>query len=71
MVERIVADEGLKFCEWIVPLARPDAIVCNRIYFRIWVWAYQLQADGTLAHKQKYGWLHGARYRWKMHGAMD
>jgi gluconolactonase len=22
------------------------------------VWVYQVQPDGTLAHKQKYGWLH-------------
>ncbi|MCF2492533.1 SMP-30/gluconolactonase/LRE family protein [Dyadobacter chenhuakuii] len=23
-----------------------------------WVWAYQIQPDGKLTHKQKYGWLH-------------
>ncbi|HLL42185.1 MAG TPA: SMP-30/gluconolactonase/LRE family protein [Segetibacter sp.] len=23
-----------------------------------WVWAYQLQPDGTLTNKQRYGWLH-------------
>lgn len=23
-----------------------------------WVWAYQVQADGKLSHKQKFGWLH-------------
>jgi sugar lactone lactonase YvrE len=22
------------------------------------VWVYKIQPDGTLAHKQKYGWLH-------------
>ncbi len=25
-----------------------------------WVWAYQIQPDGTLAAKQRYGWLHMA-----------
>ena len=23
-----------------------------------WVWVYQIQADGKLSHKQKFGWLH-------------
>jgi gluconolactonase len=23
-----------------------------------WVWVYQVQSDGTLTYKQRYGWLH-------------
>jgi gluconolactonase len=23
-----------------------------------WVWAYKIKSDGTLAYKQRYGWLH-------------
>jgi gluconolactonase len=23
-----------------------------------WIWSYQIQPDGTLSHKQKFGWLH-------------
>ncbi len=55
--ERIVVDEGLKFANGLC--LSPDQ---TQLYVTEstshWVWVYQIQADGTLANKQKYGWLH-------------
>jgi gluconolactonase len=55
--ERIVADEGLKFANGVC--LSPDQ---TQLYVTEstshWVWVYQIQPDGSLAHKQKYGWLH-------------
>lgn len=55
--ERVVVDEGLKFANGLC--LSPDQ---TQLYVTEsathWVWVYQIQADGTLAHKQKYGWLH-------------
>jgi sugar lactone lactonase YvrE len=55
--ERLVVDEGLKFANGLC--LSPDQ---TQLYITEstshWVWVYQVQADGTLLHKQKYGWLH-------------
>lgn len=55
--ERSVVDEGLKFANGVC--LSPDQ---TQLYVTEstshWVWVYQIQADGTLANKQKYGWLH-------------
>ncbi|HOX83165.1 MAG TPA: SMP-30/gluconolactonase/LRE family protein [Chryseolinea sp.] len=55
--ERSVVDEGLKFANGLC--FSPDQ---TQLYVTEsathWVWVYQIQADGSLAHKQKYGWLH-------------
>jgi gluconolactonase len=55
--ERVVVDEGLKFANGLC--LSPDQ---SQLYVTEsashWVWVYQVQADGTLKHKQKYGWLH-------------
>lgn len=55
--ERSVVDEGLKFANGLC--LSPDQ---TQLYVTEsathWVWAYQIQPDGTLAHKQKFGWLH-------------
>lgn len=55
--ERKVVDEGLKFANGLC--LSPDQ---TQLYVTEsathWVWVYQVQPDGTLAHKQKYGWLH-------------
>lgn len=55
--ERTVADEGLKFANGLC--LSPDQ---TQLYVTEstshWVWVYQVQPDGTLKHKQKYGWLH-------------
>jgi sugar lactone lactonase YvrE/enterochelin esterase-like enzyme len=55
--ERSVVDEGLKFANGVC--LSPDQ---TQLYVTEsathWVWVYQVQPDGTLSHKQKYGWLH-------------
>lgn len=55
--ERSVIDEGLKFANGVC--LSPDQ---TQLYVTEstshWVWVYQIKADGTLANKQKYGWLH-------------
>ncbi|MBL7858951.1 MAG: SMP-30/gluconolactonase/LRE family protein [Cyclobacteriaceae bacterium] len=55
--ERSVVDEGLKFANGLC--LSPDQ---TQLYVTEsathWVWAYQIQADGSLKHKQKFGWLH-------------
>ena len=54
---RSVVDEGLKFANGLC--LSPDQ---TQLYVTEsathWLWAYQIQADGSLSHKQKYGWLH-------------
>lgn len=55
--KRTVVDEGLKFANGLC--LSPDQ---SQLYVSEstshWVWVYQIQADGSLAGKQKYGWLH-------------
>ena len=57
--EKLVVDEGLKFANGCT--LSPDQ---TQLYVTEsathWVWVYQVQADGTLAYKQHYGWLHVA-----------
>lgn len=52
-----VVDEGLRFANGVC--LSPDQ---RQLYVTEstshWVWVYQIQPDGTLLHKQKYGWLH-------------
>jgi sugar lactone lactonase YvrE/enterochelin esterase-like enzyme len=52
-----IVDEGLKFANGIC--LSPDQ---SQLYVTEsathWVWVYQVQPDGTLSHKQRYGWLH-------------
>jgi gluconolactonase len=55
--ERSTVDEGLKFANGLC--LSPDQ---TQLYVTEsathWVWVYQIQPDGTLSYKQKYGWLH-------------
>jgi sugar lactone lactonase YvrE len=55
--EKSVVDEGLKFANGLC--FSPDQ---TQLYVTEsathWVWVYQILADGSLANKQKYGWLH-------------
>ena len=52
-----VVDEGLKFANGLT--LSPDQ---TQLYVTEsashWVWIYQIQPDGKLTNKQKYGWLH-------------
>lgn len=55
--EKKVVDEGVKFPNGVA--LTPDQ---TQLYVTEsashWVWLYSIQADGTLANKQKFGWLH-------------
>jgi gluconolactonase len=55
--EKKVVDEGLKFANGLCfsPDQRQLYVTESATH---WVWVYQIHPDGTLAHKQKYGWLH-------------
>lgn len=55
--ERVVVDEGLKFANGLC-LSPDQAQLYVTESASHWVWVFQVQADGTLKHKQKYGWLH-------------
>ncbi len=55
--EKIVVDTGLTFPNGVT--LSPDQTLLYVADSRShWVYSYQIQADGTLAHKQKYFWLH-------------
>jgi len=55
--ERVEVDQGLKFPNGIA--LSPDQ---TQLYVTEsashWVWVYKIKTDGTLAYKQRYGWLH-------------
>jgi gluconolactonase len=56
--EKVLLDEGLKFANGLT--FTPDQ---TQLYVTEsathWVWIYQIQVDGKLVNKQRYGWLHG------------
>ena len=55
--EKAVVDAGLKFANGIA--ASPDQTLLYVADARShWVYSYQIQPDGKLAHKQRYYWLH-------------
>lgn len=55
--EKKIVDTGLRFSNGIT--LSPDQTLLYVAESRThWVYSYQIQADGTLAHKQRYFWLH-------------
>lgn len=57
--EKKIVDTGLRFSNGIT--LSPDQTLLYVAEMRThWVWSYQIQPDGTLAHKQRYYWLHVA-----------
>ncbi len=59
--EKVVVDEGLRFPNGVA--LSPDQ---TQLYVTEsathWVWVYKIKKDGTLEHKQRYGWLHVPDY---------
>jgi sugar lactone lactonase YvrE/enterochelin esterase-like enzyme len=54
---KVVDDQGLKFVNGVV--ASPDQSLLYVVDSKThWVFSYQIQPDGTLAHRQKYYHLH-------------
>jgi len=54
-----VVDTGLRFANGIT-LSPDQSLLYVADYRSHWVYSYQVQADGTLSHKQRYYWLHQA-----------
>jgi sugar lactone lactonase YvrE len=57
--EPVEIDSGLRFANGIA-LSPDQSLLFVSDYRSHWVYSYQVQADGTLAHKQRYHWLHEA-----------
>jgi gluconolactonase len=55
--ERTTVDEGLKFANGLCLSSDQTQLYVTESATH-WVWVYQIREDGTLSHKQKYGWLH-------------
>lgn len=52
-----VVDTGLKFANGLA-LTPDQSLLLVADSRTHWLWSYQVQPDGTLACKQRYGWLH-------------
>jgi gluconolactonase len=55
--EKIIVDDGLKFPNGVTLSPDQTQLYATESASH-WVWAYKIKPDGTLAHKQRYGWLH-------------
>jgi gluconolactonase len=55
--EKVIVDEGLKFPNGITLSPDQTQLYATESASH-WVWIYKIKADGTLAYKQRYGWLH-------------
>lgn len=55
--EKLVVDEGLKFPNGCVLSPDQTQLYATESASH-WVWIYQINPDGTLRYKQRYGWLH-------------
>ncbi len=56
---KLVADSGMRFANGVT-LSPDQSLLYVADYRSHWVYSYQIQPDGTLAHKQRYYWLHEA-----------
>ena len=55
--QRVVVDEGLKFPNGLTLSPDQTQLLATESASH-WVWIYKIKPDGTLAYKQRYGWLH-------------
>ncbi|TDE14600.1 SMP-30/gluconolactonase/LRE family protein [Dyadobacter psychrotolerans] len=55
--EKMLADKGLRLAKGLA-LSPDQSLLYVTESTSHWVWVYQILADGTLAYKQKYGYLH-------------
>ncbi|MCF0053554.1 SMP-30/gluconolactonase/LRE family protein [Dyadobacter sp. LJ53] len=55
--EKIVVDKGLLFANGVA-LSPDQTLLYATESASHWVWSFQVLPDGTLSHKQKFGWLH-------------
>ncbi len=54
---RQVVDTGVRYANGVT-LSPDQSLLYVTDYRSHWVYSYQIQPDGTLAHKQRYCWLH-------------
>lgn len=52
-----VVDTGIRFANGVT-LSPDQSLLYVADYRSHWVYSFQVQADGALANKQRYGWLH-------------
>ena len=55
--EKMVVDEGLKFPNGVTISPDQTQLFATESASH-WVWIYKIKPDGTLTHKQRFGWLH-------------
>jgi gluconolactonase len=55
--EKLVVDEGLKFANGIALTPDQTQLMTTESASH-WVWIYNINPDGTLSYKQRFGWLH-------------
>jgi gluconolactonase len=55
--QRVVVDEGLKFANGVALSPDQTQLYATESASH-WVWVYKIKPDGTLTHKQRFGWLH-------------
>lgn len=55
--EKLIVDEGLRFPNGVA-LAPDQTQLYVTESATHWVWIYKIKNDGTLAYKQRFGWLH-------------
>ncbi|WP_439585068.1 SMP-30/gluconolactonase/LRE family protein [Dyadobacter bucti] len=54
---KTVVDQGLLYANGVA-LSPDQTILYVAESASHWIWSFQIQPDGTLSHKQKFGWLH-------------
>jgi sugar lactone lactonase YvrE len=55
--KKVVVDEGVKYANGLALTPDQTQLYVTESASQ-WVWIYSINADGTLANKQRYGWLH-------------
>ncbi len=55
--EKLVVDDGLKFPNGVTISPDQSQLFATESASH-WVWIYKIKPDGTLTHKQRFGWLH-------------
>lgn len=55
--EKVVVDEGIKYANGLTLTPDQTQLYVTESASQ-WIWIYSINQDGTLANKQRFGWLH-------------
>jgi sugar lactone lactonase YvrE len=55
--DTVLVDRGLRFANGVAATPDQTQLLVTESASH-WVWIYKIQPDGTLAYKQRFGWLH-------------